>query len=89
MTTKVEIPVPWNTWTRLGIVGILLGIIGMQQVWLNKANGRIDKLQDQNNAWVSKFIDKTVEQKKQELFDPKVEEVKNTADSIKTAITQP
>jgi len=89
MAAKIEIPVPWNTWTRLGIVGILLGIIGMQQVWLSNANKRIDKLQDQTNVWAGKFIDKAVQEEKQEKFDPKVAEFKNTADSLKTIIAQP
>lgn len=89
MPIKNELPVPWNKWTKGGIVGILLGLICMQQVWLYQANQRIDKLQEQNAAWLNKFIDERIEKAKQEKFDPGIKEVKVLTDSVKTEIVKP
>jgi hypothetical protein len=89
MPTRNELPVPWNTWTRLGIVGILLGLITMQQVWIRDRDKTIRELQEQNATWLSKFIENKVEEGKQKRIDPKIDEVKEITDSIKTEISKP
>lgn len=89
MAAKNELPIPWNNWTRGGILTVLLGIITMQQVWLRDRDNTIRELQQEKTVWLNKFIDEKIEKAKQEKIVPKVDEVKTIADSVKTEITKP
>lgn len=89
MPTKDQLPIPWNKWTRGGILGILLGIIGMQQVWIHDRDKTIKELSQQNSVWLNKFIDDKVQKASTEKLQPKVNEVRAISDSVKTEIIQP
>lgn len=89
MAAKNELPIPWNNWTRGGILTVLLGVISMQQVWIHNKDVTIKEMEQEKTTWLNKFIDEKIEKAKQEKIIPKVDEVKTIADSVKIEIAKP
>lgn len=87
-----HVPAKWGKIIYSGTIAILLGIIVMQQSWLNTCQeGRSeDKLHYDRNTekWIDKLLDDKLHAVEQNKINPKIDEaVKSAVDSLKT--TQP
>jgi hypothetical protein len=88
-SNELKIPTPWRKWFNLGIYGVLIGLITMQQSWIHDRDRTIEELRRQNDGWLGRFIDQKLNQIEQNRLDPKINEVKNAVDSIRSEIKRP
>ncbi len=85
-----NVPAKWGKFIYSGTIAILIGLLFMQNHWLNTCQETRDQeksLSDKRlEGWMNKLLDDKLKKVEESRINPKIDEaVKNVVDSIKTS----
>lgn len=83
------IPKSWGKWMYGGLVSILLGLLWMKEDRLDDCYDRVDTIQEKSDKrmeeWLNQYMKAQLQKAEKEKINPKIEEVKEIADSLKVS----